>query len=110
MIAITTSNHEVMLAGANDLFRASLSTNQPEEGIDLVQLRIAAQQSASPPVFTLFWTHPIVDIHALWHLGANRNTSLPAAWTRGFASKATSQAPVVCLHSLNGRNRLTFAF
>src|SRR3989442_345027 len=27
-----------------------------------------------------------------------------------MSAKATSQAPVVCLHSLNGRNGLTFAF
>jgi alpha-galactosidase len=110
MVAITTSKHEVTLTGANDIFHASLSTTQPVEGIDLVQLRIVAQQPASPPVFTLFWTHPIVAIHALWHPGANRNKSLLPAWARGFVSKATSQAPVGCLYSLAGRNRLTFAF
>src|SRR5881392_3640351 len=110
MGSIKTSRHEITLSGTEEAFRTFLSATQLEEGIDLVQIRMVAEEPASPPVFTLFWTHPIVDIHACWRTAGDHNKSLQPEWTKGFVSKATSQAPACSFHSFSGRNRLTFAF
>src|SRR2546425_4417142 len=110
MVSIKTHHHEVTLLGAPDLFQVSLSASQEEEDIDLIQIKIVAQSSTAPPPMTLSWTHPIIDIHALWYSGAERKKMLVFDWGSSMSAKATSRAPVVCLHSLNGRNGLTFAF
>src|SRR6266699_2809451 len=110
MGSIKTSGHEITLSGTEDAFWTSLSATQPEEGIDLIHIRMVAEEPASPPVFTLFWTHPIVDIQAYCRTAGDHDKSLPPEWIKGFMSKVTSQAPVCSLHSFSGRNRLTFAF
>ena len=110
MGSIKTSGHEITLSGTEDAFWTSLSATQLEEGIDLIHIRMVAEEPASPPAFTLFWTHPVVDIHAYWRTAGDHDKSLPPEWIKGFMSKVTSQAPVCSLHSFSGRNRLTFAF
>src|SRR5947199_10640265 len=71
---------------------------------------MVAEEPASPPAFTLFWTDPIVDIHAYWRTAGDHDKSVPPEWIKGFMSKVTSHAPVCSLHSFSRRNRLTFAF
>src|SRR5947209_19775464 len=102
MANIKTSRHEITLSGDEDAFSTSLSVTQQEEGIELIQISLVAEEPASPPVFTLFWTHPLVDIHAYWRTAGDHNKSLRPAWVKGFVSKATSQAPVCSLHSFSG--------
>ncbi|TMC96803.1 MAG: hypothetical protein E6J11_11400, partial [Chloroflexi bacterium] len=73
MGSIKTSRHEITLSGTEDAFWTSLSATQLEEGIDLIHIRMVAEEPASPPAFTLFWTHPIVDIHAYWRTAGDHD-------------------------------------
>src|SRR5205809_7027557 len=102
MGSIKPSRHEITLSGTEDAFWTSLSATQLEEGMDLIQIRIVAEERASPPVFTLFWTHPVVAIHAYWRTAGDHSKSLLPEWSKGFMSKVTSQAPVCSLHSSSG--------
>jgi alpha-galactosidase len=86
MRSIKTSEHEITLSGTEDAFRTSLSATQLEEGIDLIHIRMVAEEPASPPAFTLFWTHPIVDIHAYWRTAGDHDKSLPQAIFRTFTT------------------------
>ncbi|GHO51004.1 glycoside hydrolase family 36 protein [Ktedonospora formicarum] len=110
MIRTNTGRHEIALTWSDDRFQATLAATQIEEGLDLVHIKITTQQPAPPPRLTLSWSHPIVDIHGLWNTSGDRNKGLPSDWANRFTTKATSQAPVCCLFSLSGQNRLTFAF
>lgn len=101
--------YEVRLEGGGSGFRGFLSSETQEEGLELVHLRIEADEAGRPPVFRLVWTHPIVDVHGYWHPRAGPDKGLAVSWTPGWHSKATSSAPVGCLYSLAGRNRLTLA-
>jgi alpha-galactosidase len=105
----TAGGHEVRLEGGGGGFQSSLSAEILEEGIALVHLRIESDEARCPPVFRLAWTHPIVDVHGYWHPKAGPDKGLAVSWAPGWRSKATSSAPVGCLYSLGGRNRLTLA-
>jgi len=74
-----------------------------EDGVVFVQVGLPPGEGSA----TLTWDTPLVDTHAFWHPGLDRNQTLP--WARSFEARAVSQAPVGCLYSLAGRNRLTFA-
>lgn len=107
---INTGIHEVSLLGDLASFTASLAHHCTEAGLDLVTLTLSAAAPAFPPQITLAWTHPIVDIHAIWHPAIGRNRSLSPDWLSTIlTSSATINAPVVCLHSASGANRLTLA-
>ncbi|HET7270656.1 MAG TPA: glycoside hydrolase family 36 protein [Rubrobacter sp.] len=107
---MTDNGYEVRLDGGGEEFRGSLSNSSPEDGVELVRVRIEADETGRPPAFRLSWTHPLVSVHGFWHPGAGYDKGLSVDWGKGFYSKATSGAPVGCLYDLQGRNRLTFAF
>ena len=109
-VIVTDGGYEVRLEGGGEGFRGSLSTSTLEDGVELVQLRIEADEAGPPPVFRLSWSHPLVSVHGFWHSGAGYDKGLRVDWGKGAYSKATSGAPVGCLYDLQGRNRLTFAF
>jgi alpha-galactosidase len=107
---VTDDGYEIRLEGGGEGFQGSLSTSTLESGVELVHLRIEADEAGRPPVFRLSWSHPLVGVHGFWHSGAGYDKGLAVDWGKGFYSKATSGAPVGCLYDLQGRNRLTFAF
>src|SRR5437879_569341 len=103
-----TSKHEITLAGWTDeSIRASLSTTQPEPGLDLVHICILSE--VPPPPMTLSLTHPLVGIHGFWRTEGDHSVFLNT-WSEPFTIKATSQAPVCCFYGFSGENRLLLAF
>jgi len=104
------SRHHYQVTGCDDKFQATVTVEAPEEGIELVHIRLTAEQPEIPPVVRLSWKHPVVDIHGAWQPNGYRNRGLAADWTGGYSSKSTSSAPVVCLFNGAGRNGITFAF
>ena len=109
MVTVQARHYEFALAWNDERFQATLQPSQEQDGIILLQIKITASEAATPPEFTLSWTHSIVDIHSIWTTRADRTKSLLPDWIGRPEAKATSQAPVSCLHSFNGQNRLTFA-
>ncbi|SEO96958.1 glycoside hydrolase family 36 protein [Paenibacillus sp. OV219] len=81
-----------------------------EPGIELVHIRIHSDNAAVPAPIRLKWRMPIVDVQGQWHPTAIYNKGLRADWSQPFESKSTYSAPVCCLFSGDGGNRLTFAF
>lgn len=110
MTSTTTSRYTISLTGGDDRITASLSATEPELGIDYIHLEVVPNCAHYPVELTLTWVQPAVDIHSYWRPGADRDHRFIPDWGRGFEAKATSQAPVACLHSLGGQNQLTFAF
>ncbi|THF83261.1 alpha-amylase family protein [Cohnella fermenti] len=106
----TDSQLPYRLSGVADRFRAALTVETPEEGIELVHLTITADRPDIPPPLKLSWTHPVIDIQGVWHPNAYRNRGLAPDWFPGWRSNAASSAPVVCLFGGDSRSRLTFAF
>jgi len=110
MLKTKTSSHEITLAWlSGNSIEASLSTTRLEPGVDLVHISMTAPIPTMLPPCTLSWIHPIVDLHAFWRTAGDHHKSLLGVDAQ-LTTKAMSQAPVCCLHSFGGHNRLTFAF
>ncbi|MCL6457537.1 MAG: alpha-galactosidase [Gorillibacterium sp.] len=99
----------INMIGTDATFHGSLSVQPLKEGVTLVYIQIEADQKAYPPVIRVEWSHPAVDIHAMWHPGNARSKTLQTDWSGSFKSKSTTLAPITSLYNLNGQNRLTFA-
>ena len=107
--SVKAGDIEVRLEGGGEGFSGSLSTSALQSGVDLVHLKVAADEAGYPPEFRLSWSYPLVRVHGFWHPGAGYDKGLRVEWGKGVYSSATSGAPVGCLYDLEGRNRLTFA-
>lgn len=101
--------YEFSVTGDLRTFQADLSGQTVRDGVQVVTLRLRAAAAAIPQSVRLEWVHPIVDIQSTWAPGAGPDRAMRMDWQKGFVSQASSQAPVICMHNISGRNRLTFA-
>jgi alpha-galactosidase len=106
---ISAGAHDIVITGDLGGFQLQAEAVQLEPGVFLVEARIDAPQALPAPCFRIAWTHPAVDIHASWETSSGCNRGIRVDWGAPALSKATSAAPVVCLHSSSGRNGLTLA-
>ncbi|MBA2480350.1 MAG: alpha-galactosidase [Planctomycetes bacterium] len=101
---------QIELIGDRGAFRAEMSRRWLEPGLELVTVSLIADSSALPPTLTLTWREPLIDVAAYWTTSTGSARNLHADWGGGWVSaKATSQAPVICLISAAGGNRLCIA-
>ncbi len=102
---------QVELKGELHGFSAHLTAQEVSAGIWDLTLRLTSPSPKLPPPVELQWFQPQWDIHASWWPGKSRSNWLFPDWSGQSrpTAKATSDAPVVCMHSLSGLNRLTFA-
>ncbi|BDI28902.1 hypothetical protein CCAX7_009530 [Capsulimonas corticalis] len=106
---LSADPHEIRLEGDLGAFRAELSTERLEPGLSTVTVTLTAGRPAAPPNVKLAWRHPNIDIQASWTTASGWNRGITYHLGKGFPSKATTNAPVLCLYSQSGANRLTFA-
>lgn len=109
MISCQTGPYRIQLVGELTDYEVSLHAEHIGEGLEQVHLHIRLDEAGIPPVLKLVWSHPVQDIAGYWHPGAGRNRGLQVDWGEGNTSRGTSSAPVGCLFSGSGHNRLTFA-
>lgn len=109
-ISLSTDPHTFNLSSEQHGFNVSWHATELQQGINLITLRLEAEEAATPPVFTLRWSHPAIDIQGSWNPAQDRNKSFKADWMRTLRSNAAASAPVYALFNSNGRNRLTFAY
>jgi hypothetical protein len=53
------ARHHYQLTGGSDKFQAAITVETPEEGIELVHIRLTAEKPEKPPIFQLSWKQPI---------------------------------------------------
>lgn len=97
------------VVGGGEGFEVRQSVIECSDGTSVLHISLTSGQYMVPSPLHIRWDIPLVDIHAYWHPGSDRNRGLGFDFGFGFVSKATSQAPVACLFSRSGRNRFTFA-
>ncbi|OBZ19003.1 hypothetical protein A8L34_05515 [Bacillus sp. FJAT-27264] len=100
----------VNVVSEEDFFEISKTVERTEEHLLFIGIRLKAKRDGIPPVCTISWSIPALDIHSMWHPGVERNRAFQIDWGSGFNSRNSSQAPVTALLNLAGRNRMTFAF
>ena len=52
---VKAGGHEVRIEGGGDASRGYLSCETPEEGVELIHLRIRSDEARRPPDFRLVW-------------------------------------------------------
>ncbi len=97
------------LEGEQSTPAVSLTAEEISPGLSLVYLEIFADAAWSPTPLKLSWRRPIVDTIGVWSSASDMRRGLTLPWEITVKSKATSQAPVVCLYGADGGNRMTFA-
>ena len=104
-----TQQNTIRLEGDPGPFEATLITYALAPGLETVTITLTAARPESPPAVKLVWSHPDIDIQASWTTASGRDRGITYHLGKGFPSKATTNAPVICLYSQSGANRLTFA-
>ena len=99
----------VILRGDLHGFSAMWSSRELEAGLHESTLVLSAATAAEPPPLELFFTHPNHDIQARWTPAAGMDKSFGLPWGPTYTSRLTNHAPVVCLYSNSGENRLTIS-
>lgn len=110
MLSIQTRYHTLQLSEIErGSFEVTMMLTEEEDGLVFVHIEWHSPVPSSLLPCSLSWDHPLVDIHAFWRTGGDHHKTLLPDFARPFRSTAMSQAPICCLHSLSGLNRLTFA-
>jgi alpha-galactosidase len=101
----------VRILGDLGSWKATLHVKKIKSGLEEVALKLASSKPAKPPKLKLCFDWPSVDTHVIWHPAAYLNKELSVDWSPSTVNASAVQwAPVACLHSLDGQNRLCFAF
>ena len=99
-----------LLVGDPAPFAAEVDEDRLADGTALVRLTLRASSAVAPPPLALVWRLPLSDGACLWTTGAGRDKGLPPSWAPlRLRARATTEAPLVCLVSGAGENRLAIA-
>jgi alpha-galactosidase len=100
---------DILVAGDSKTYRSRWVRREVADGVAEFDISIEADEAGTPPIFTIEWRVPMVDIHARWHPGTYLDKGLLPDYATGFVANATALAPVASLYSVDNTNRLTFA-
>lgn len=91
----------------NGAFRADL-THAETDGVLMLNLSLHADEPVVPEPVVLSFEQFLPDVFAVWTSNAGDDRFIRADWASTDAnSRSASGAPVTCLHTQNGTNRLT---
>lgn len=88
-------------------FEVKITSENLEEGLDLVKVTMTSEKANTPPKVTLKWHFPSVDIAKFWNpnLGVDKATY----YSNNVRTSATRYAPVISYMNMNDENRFTVA-
>lgn len=91
-------------------FQVAASVAEPEPGLALLTLELSAGTAAPPPALDLLLRLPSPGVYSIWRSNADHDRLVRPDWAPArVVSKATSQAPVLCLIDQQDVNLLTVA-
>ena len=100
---------DITIIGDGEGIHSSWVRREVGDGLTEFDLTVEADNAGRPPLFTIEWRVPMVDIHARWHPGTYLDKGLLPDYASGFVANATALAPVATLYSVDNTNRMTFA-
>ena len=75
------------------------------------ELRLTAEQAATPLPLSILWTQPATNIKGVWTSGGLYEKRLRADWEAAdVESRISVDAPVISVFGHKDENRLTFAW
>lgn len=88
-------------------FRLSLSSEEVEDGLEVIKIKLSSDVAAKPSQFQLKWKFPSVDVFKYWN--PNYNVDRVNYYYNSVTSNSTRLAPLLCFMDMNDINRFSFA-
>ena len=108
--SIQTQHYLITATGDLGPFKLSLENQLDIDGVEYITIQMNADKPSRPTTLILSWDHPMINTHNKWFPGTYLNRTILPVWSKDECiSKATSNAPVYALFSMDGTNALTFA-
>ncbi len=104
---ISFSSDSITIEGNLNGFQLSLSTEEVEDGLEIIKIELNRETPAVPPQFQLKWKFPSNNIQKYWN--PNYNVDKVNYYYNSVTSSSTRLAPVLCFMDINDINRFTFA-
>jgi len=101
------SSDSIRVEGELGSFEVKISSEQVSDGIIIVNCKIESAVEAVPPVITLSWNFPSIDIYSFWN--PNISTDKVTFYSNSVVSRGTRYAPVMSFMSHSDINRFTVA-
>jgi len=105
--AIPFTFDQIEIEGDLGSFSHEFSSNESENGLQIVTLKITSDQAASPPKFKVKWNIPSLDIYQYWN--SNIKTDKVTYYGNDLRSRASSQVPLISYMNSGDQNRFTLA-
>jgi len=104
---IPFKSDSIKIEGDLNGFQVELRSQQLENGLEIIHLKMTNSRAATPPKFTLKWSFPSIDIAKFWtpNFGVNKANYYQV----NLNSRSTRLAPVISFMNTNDENRFTFA-
>lgn len=107
---VTADNFTFEILTEDNPFTITAAASRMPSGRLEVKLHLHADTPQRPPLLLMQWQFPMIDTHLMWTPSVGTRRQILSNWSYPHVHSRSSQnAPVVCLHAMNGENRLTFA-
>ncbi len=74
-----------------------------------ISVEMTAPQAMTPPLLSVEFSTPQLDVHHLWHAGKMCHTELRPDWGVVYSSSLAREMPIYSFINTNNRSRLTIA-
>jgi alpha-galactosidase len=94
----------------NSKFTLQVTDITNNEGVYTATIKLDSKVKDHPPLFTVKWSHPSIDIAGIWTPAFDNDYEIHADWSsKKLDSKLTRNAPVYTLFGHDDVNRYTVA-
>lgn len=106
-VMIAFSKEQIEIGDDLRSFVKDITSEEIEDGLNIIKFNLSAKNSAIPPKITLEWSFPSIDIYQFWN--SNLRTDKVTYYGNDIRSRASSQVPLISFINSNDQNRFTFA-
>ncbi|RLC26115.1 MAG: alpha-galactosidase [Deltaproteobacteria bacterium] len=104
---IPFSAEQIEIEGELGTFSVDITSKELAPNLEIVTIKLFANQLAVPPKFNLEWSFPSIDVYQFWN--SNIRTDKVTYYVNDVKSRASSQVPLISFINAGDKNRFTFA-
>ena len=100
---------DIGIEGETGIWRISVDSVIPENGLELILLKFTAPEAAEPPRICLKWNVPQLDMQSRWTPACRFDRNIPPDWGAAVSSSLAFSIPLMLFLNLKGENRILIA-
>lgn len=106
-LTIPFESDQIEIDGDLGIFYIDITSKELAPDLEIVSIKLSADQLAVPPRFNLEWSFPSIDVYQFWN--SNIRTDKVTYYINDVKSRASSQVPLISFINADDKNRFTFA-